>query len=295
MAGHVPHVSDPRCTRAALGCGSEGQFLLAVIPQVDSEMVCRMPRIASKNIIEHRVHCRVTLDVVPLALILPNLQHEHGFELDLLWVILDDLIELAGVTFETLFAFVSDFVGDVGFLFTPFGLGLGWVLLVFLFLFLFRWLGPVFDPSAPGLDEPPFQGARLFDPLHGLFDEPGGSLGILGVGPSHPPVENGSVGFDRGSLAERSLGFEVPKAMQLRDPLIEKPLGHRVFGGDFPVDVPHALHQISRLAGALIKGLCMERVAGILVLGRIFLVLGPPGDGQCDQTTRCKSAREKLE
>ena len=79
MAGHVPHVSDPRCTRAALGCGSEGQFLLAVIPQVDSEMVCRMPRIASKNILEHRVYCRVTLDVVPLALILPNLQHEHGF------------------------------------------------------------------------------------------------------------------------------------------------------------------------------------------------------------------------
>ena len=84
-----------------------------------------------------------------------------------------------------------------------------------------------------------------------------------------------AVRIDRGGLAKRSFGLEVPEPVQLRDALIKEPLRHGILGGDLPMDVAHPLHQISRLAGAFVEHLGMERMPGRFVFGRIGLVVGP--------------------
>ena len=67
----MPHVGDSRRARSAFGCSPQSEFLFAVIPQVDSEMVSGVTRVASEDLLKHRVDGRVALDIVPLALVLP--------------------------------------------------------------------------------------------------------------------------------------------------------------------------------------------------------------------------------
>ena len=213
---------------------------------------------------------------------------------------MNDLIELASIGFETLFAFVANLIGDGWFLLAGFGVLLwsffrvftvGVFLVCILFfgvffvgiLFFIRWFGPVFDPFAPGLDESSLERAGFLDPFDGLLDEAGGSFGVFDVGSGDAPIVNRAVRIDRGGLAKRSFGFEVPEPVQLRDALIKEPLRHGVLGRDLPMDVAHPLHQVGRLAGTFIEHVGMERMPWRFVLGRIGLVVGPKNQRRNEQ------------
>jgi len=86
---------------------------------------------------------------------------------------LNDLIELASIGFETLFAFVANLIGDGWFLLAGLEVLLRSFFRVFAvgILLFIRRFGPIFDPFAPGLDESSLQRAGFLDPFDGLLDE----------------------------------------------------------------------------------------------------------------------------
>ncbi len=54
-----------------------------------------------------------------------------------------------------------------------------------------------------------------------------GSLVVVEVRHRHAPVGHGTVGIECRGLPERALGFVVPEAVQLPEPLVEELLGQR--------------------------------------------------------------------
>ena len=103
--------------------------------------------------------------------------------------------------------------------------------------------------------------AGLVFVFFGLGDEALGALGGASVGDGHAPVGHCAVGVEHCRLPETALGLEVPKAVQLGDALGEKQLSLLHGGRDREAHAPHALHKIGALAGALVEGFAVERVA----------------------------------
>ena len=64
-------------------------------------------------------------------------------------------------------------------------------------------------------------------------------LVVVHVGHRHAPVGHRAIGVERRDLAERSLGLEVPEAVQLPDALDRRTPGPRRFRGDGKVDLRH--------------------------------------------------------
>ena len=67
--------------------------------------------------------------------------------------------------------------------------------------------------------------------------------------------------IQRGDLAERTFRFEIPKAMQLRDALIEKLLSIFAFGCYWKRNVAHSRQQHGALTRTLVKNFAVKRMA----------------------------------
>ena len=103
--------------------------------------------------------------------------------------------------------------------------------------------------------------AGLVPAFFGFLDEALGAFGVVAVGHGHAPVGHCAVGVEHCRLPETALGLEVPKAVQLGDALREKQLSLLHGGRDREAHAPHALHEIGALAGTLVEGFAVERVA----------------------------------
>ena len=103
--------------------------------------------------------------------------------------------------------------------------------------------------------------AGLVPAFFGFLDEALSAFGVVAVGHGHTPIGHCAVGVEHCRLTETTLGLEVPKAVQLGDPLREKQLSLLHGGRDREAHAPHALHEIGALAGALVEGFAVVRVA----------------------------------
>src|SRR5690606_27728307 len=102
-------------------------------------------------------------------------------------------------------------------------------------------------------------------------DELLAALGILEVGERHPPVRHCVLRFESRHLPKAALRLEIPEAVVLAEPLVEKLLHFRAAGSDREADLAGSTHQVRCLSRAFIEDLAMSRVAGSAVGLRLVL------------------------
>ncbi len=85
---------------------------------------------------------------------------------------------------------------------------------------------------------------------------------------------------ERGHLAKRAFGLEVPETVQLADSLIEERLHGRHGAGDRQMNAAGPRHQKGVAARPIVEGIPILRVAGLasFALGRGMVGKSDPGD-----------------
>jgi len=102
----------------------------------------------------------------------------------------------------------------------------------------------------------PLRGGRLR--AVALVSNPLARFLVVHVGHRHPPIGHGATGIEKGHLAEGSLRLEIPKAVKLSDPLIEKGLGFGLRRGHREIDAPHPGQKHGGLTRPFIESLPMR-------------------------------------
>ena len=98
--------------------------------------------------------------------------------------------------------------------------------------------------------------------LHRFLAEADRSFLVAAVRFRSTPVCNGAVRVESRSLAERTLGFEIPEAMQLADSLVDELFDVLDFGSHREIDLPRAAHQVGLLARSLVEDLTVVGMPG---------------------------------
>ena len=126
--------------------------------------------------------------------------------------------------------------------------------------------------------------------LAGLGDKPLRPFAVLEVGHGHAPIGHGAIGIEKSCVAERSLGFQIPKSIKLPDTLVEEFLHLWVLRGDGEMNITGSLHQIRFLTRPFVKDLAVIGMAGkdFLIVGRYLVGIV---DGRCILRARLCSRR----
>jgi hypothetical protein len=225
---HVPHVGDPRRGESELGCGVEGALRLALVPEMDAVVVRRVHRGLGKDLLQEGIDHLMTADGNPLPGELPDPHDEEGLRLNVIGKFMNQVLQIAQEFLGTLLVLVGFPVEVVGL----------------------------------RLDVGTLAGGCLLVQQGRLRDEVPGALLIFPVGHRHAPVGHRALRVVRGNLPKRALGFVIPEAVKLPEPLVEVGLPLRPGGGDRQVDLARALDQPGGLAWAFIEGMALVGVAG---------------------------------
>ena len=228
MAGHMPHVSD-----AGRGLPADGRRIHRsggpfVVPKVDAVVMGGMHGVDLENRLDKGVHGFMALNLHTVAGVDPELESQQGPGLQVVRKLVENLFQGLGVG-----------LGPLGFLL------LGRVYVLGESIHVLDLLG-----DAPSLA------------LDRLRDETLGPLLVARIGPGHAPVSHGASRVDDGGLTEGALGLQVPKTMELTDPLVEESLALGLLGGHGKVHLGHAFHEVGPLAGAFVERFAVSGMPG---------------------------------
>ena len=74
------------------------------------------------------------------------------------------------------------------------------------------------------------------------------ALLVTRIGAGNSPIGHGASRIDNGGLTEGTLGLQVPKAVELTDPLVKESLALGILGSHGEVHLGHAFHDVGPLA-----------------------------------------------
>ena len=200
VARHVPHVGDPRCRQTAFFRRVHRLPGLVVVPQVDPVVMHRVQGIDGECGVHQRIDGEVTRNR-QFRPSLPQRQAEERPRFTLLGELVDDVFQRGDVVLNAALA-----------LFVVIGFGL--------------------VPGIQGVDIHLFALAHRPLTFDRFRDERLGPLVIIDVGQGHSPIGHRTIVIQMTGLAKRPLGFEIPEAVQLADPLVEVRLRLRIFCRD---------------------------------------------------------------